>query len=512
MTAPALFAHRVADIQAHEAYLFEQVGVDPYALMKQAGQAVFERLTECWPHAKRVLIAVGPGQNGGDGLVIAAEALKKGMSVHLISYKSPIVFTKAAAKAHVELKEIAYEHNQPQAAEIISDLESLTPLLAQADVLVDAVFGIGLDRPFEGAAYRFFDHLNQCLATQNIPVLAVDLPSGLHADSGAVNPGTLTAEQTVSFLGLKPGLLTGAGRACSGVITLAELGYPLSYSEQAISVLNTPQARPPKPVSAHKGSFGTVVVLAGNRGMSGAARLAGEAALRTGAGKVIVATHPSHAASLNLTRPELMVYPVADSKDVLRLLGHADALVVGPGLGRDRWTNDVWRSLRHFDGPVVVDADGLSRLGTRSLQNNPAVITPHPGEAAGMLDCSIAEIEDNRLQSALELSARYFCTAVLKGAGSLIASDKQLNICARGTPALATAGSGDVLSGVISALLAAGIEPHQAAVQGVVLHAVAGEICAQQQGEWGVLAADLFGPLGQLVNQRTVGPESRLRV
>lgn len=509
MTIPALFAHRVAEIQAHEAYLFEQAGVNPYALMQQAGWAVFERLTECWPQARRVVIAVGPGQNGGDGLVIAAAALKQGMTVHLVSFTSPIVFTKAAANAQAVLTETARECNQQPAAEIISQLQSVASLVAQADVLVDAVFGIGLDRPFEGAAYRFFEQLNQMVAEQKTPVLAVDLPSGLHADSGAVNPGTLPAAQTVTFLGLKPGLLTGAGRAHCGVITLADLNNPLSDSEQAMSVLNTPLARPPKPVGGHKGSFGTVVVLAGNRGMSGAARLAGEAALRVGAGKVMVATHPSHAATLNLDRPELMVYPVADSKDVLRLLGHADALVVGPGLGRDRWTNDVWRSLRHFEGPVVVDADGLYRLGSRSLQDNPAVITPHPGEAASMLDCSTAEIEHNRLQSVFALSARYYCTAVLKGSGTLIATDEQLNICTRGTPALATAGSGDVLSGVIGALLAAGVEPHRAAAQAVVLHGVAGEICAEQQGEWGVLAADLFAPMGRLVNQRTHGPTNR---
>ena len=493
MPQSPLSAYRVATIQQHEHDLFTHAGVDPYALMCQAGLAVFTRLRARWPKAQSLAIAVGPGQNGGDGLVIAKAAIEQGMRVQLVSYKAPITFTKAAAKAWQALEQTAAEHNQPNVTQIVAERSEVPRLVAASDVLVDAVFGIGLDRPFEGASADFFAGLQQAVTAHDVPVLAVDLPSGLHADTGRVNAHTLVADETVTFLGLKPGLLTGVGRAFSGEVHLAELGQPPAAAAD-IHVLNAVVSRPSKPTDGHKGRFGTVVVLAGNQGMSGAARLAAEAALRCGAGKVIVATHPGHAAMLNLNRPELMVYPVDDSRDVLKLLAQADALVIGPGLGRDRWTHTVWRALRHFEGPVVVDADGLHRLGPRSLQDNPSVITPHSGEAAAMLDCTAVEIEYDRIAAVRKLAEQYRSVAVLKGAGSLIADAEHLALCARGTPALATPGSGDVLSGLIGALLAGGLEPLPAAEQGVLLHAVAGEICAQHQGEWGVLASDLFSP------------------
>ena len=490
-------AHAVEAVVAHEQALFA-AGVDVYGLMAQAGTAAFEVLRERWPGAGRIAVLVGPGQNGGDGLVVARLAREAGLSVDLLGWKRP-AFTQGAARAQAALAEV-----DPGLA-IETDAAAAREALSGADVVVDALFGIGLSRRIEGTPAEFLHRVGAHLSERATrpAVLAVDAPSGLDCNSGAADPLTLTADVTVTFLGLKRGQVTGAGVARCGERVLAELGHPMiAATPGALHLLHGDGALAPRAADGHKGTFGTVLVIGGNRGMPGAARLAAEAALRSGAGKVIVATHPAHAATLNIGRPELIVNAVDGADDLIPLLDQAQAVVFGPGLGQDDWAMAMRDGLRHDRSPTIVDADGLRLLASAPLADRPLVITPHPGEAAELLGCSVAEVNADRVKTARRLVEQCGGTAVLKGPGSLIVTGADAAACLRGSPALATAGSGDVLSGVIGALLGQGLSVEQAAAWAVCLHATAGELEADAHGGWGAAALDLLEPLRALLNGR----------
>ncbi|MFI9653868.1 NAD(P)H-hydrate dehydratase [Guyparkeria sp. GHLCS8-2] len=487
-------AWSVEAIQTHERTLFAG-GVDAYGLMEQAGGAAFADLRDRWPDAARLAVLVGPGQNGGDGLVVARLAKQAGLAVDLLGWGRP-TFRDSAAHAWAALSSV-----EP-AVEVQTESAAVDEALQAADVVVDALFGIGLSRAIEGKAADFLRRAQAALSshTERPGVLAVDLPSGVDADTGAVDPLTLAADCTVTFLGIKRGLTTGPAVAACGDRVLADLGYPPDADQTAVDLLHGGLRFAPRARDGHKGRFGTVLVAAGNRGMPGAARLAAEAALRAGAGKVIVATHPDHAATLNIGRPELIVHGVETAHDVLRLAAEATSVVVGPGLGRDAWAVTAWRALRDCPLPLVVDADALCLLGPNSLRERDAVITPHPGEAAMLLECDTAAINADRLGAARSLAERLGCGVVLKGVGSVLADADRLAVCQRGSPALATAGTGDVLAGLLGALLGMGL-PRLAAMEfGVCLHAEAGEIEAGARGEWGMAASDLFGAIRARLN------------
>ena len=490
-------AWSVEAVQAHEQSLFAG-GVDAYALMERAGGAAFDELRRRWPRAGRLVVLVGPGQNGGDGLVVARLAHRAGVEVHLVGWQQP-EFHGSAAHAWAALREAV------PSIEVASDPEVVIGALDSADVVVDALFGIGLSRPIGGNAAEFLERVGRQLdgMAERPGVLAVDLPSGVNADTGMVDPLTLAADVTVTFLGIKHGLTTGPALAVCGERVLAELGHSLAGQMGATVLLSGGLRLASRPRDGHKGRFGTVLVVAGNRGMPGAARLAGEAALRAGAGKVIVATHPAHASSLNIGRPELIVHGIENARDLLRLAGEATAVVVGPGLGRDAWAVEAWRSLRDCPVPLVVDADALRLLGPQSLEGRDAVVTPHPGEAAAMLECSGADINADRLASARTLSERFGCGVVLKGGGTVLADGGQLAVCQRGTPALATAGSGDVLAGVLGAFRGMGMARFTAMEAAVCVHAEAGELEALDHGEWGMAAGELCDSIRAVINGRS---------
>ncbi len=492
---PALAqAWSVEAIQAHEQALFAG-GVDAYGLMERAGAAAFAELRDRWPAARRVAVLVGPGQNGGDGLVIARLAQQAGLAIDLLGWSRP-TFHDSAAHAWAALSAAA------PAIEVQAEPAAADAALRAADVVVDALFGIGLSRAIEGKAAEFLRRAQAALSAcvERPGVLAVDLPSGVDADTGAVDPLTLAADRTVTFLGIKRGLTTGPAVAACGERVLADLGCPPGADQAAIELLHGGLRFAPRARDGHKGRYGTVLVAAGNRGMSGAARLAAEAALRAGAGKVIVATHPDHAATLNIGRPELIVHGVETAHDLLRLAAQATSVVVGPGLGRDAWAVTVWRALRDCPLPLVVDADALRLLGPNSLRERDAVITPHPGEAATLLECDAAAINADRLGAAGSLAERLGCGVVLKGGGSVLADADRLVVCQRGSPALATAGTGDVLAGLLGALLGMGLPRFAAMEFGVCLHAEAGEFEAEARGEWGMAASDLFGAIRARLN------------
>jgi NAD(P)H-hydrate epimerase len=332
------------------------------------------------------------------------------------------------------------------------------------------------------------------------PVLALDLPSGLDADTGRIWGVAVRAAATLTFIGLKAGLFTGAGRDCCGAIYFDDLAAPAEVFDGipplALRITRDDlQGRMPRRARhAHKGDAGHVLLVGGAPGMGGAMRLAGEAAYRAGAGLVRLATHGSHAASLIAGRPELMAHAVTSAQDLRHLLKTSSILAVGPGLGQDSWARTLWAAALDTPDLQMVDADALTLLAQDPVRRDDWILTPHPGEAARLLGCSTADIQHDRFAAVREIAVSFGGVCVLKGSGTLIAQDGDGTpwLCDRGNPGMASGGSGDVLTGVIAGLCAQGLAPLSAARLGVWVHAGAGDAAAAQAGEIGMLACDLF--------------------
>lgn len=256
----------------------------------------------------------------------------------------------------------------------------------------------------------------------------------------------------------------------------------------------------PRPRDAHKGLFGHVLIIGGDYGMAGAVRLAGEAALRVGAGLVSVATRPEHVSIIVTNRPEIMGHAVQHESQLKPLLDKATVIVLGPGLGQSSWSQQLLQTVLQAAQPKVIDADGLNLLAQLPQQSDQWILTPHPGEAARLLNCSMNEIQNDRIHAAKRLQQKYGGTIVLKGAGSLVCSAESLSICHAGNPGMATGGMGDVLSGVLGGLLAQRFKILDAVQLGVCIHAYAGDLAAQSSGERGMLASDLMPYLHKLMN------------
>jgi len=485
----ALF--RAADTRAADQRAASQYGLAGGVLMERAGSAACALLRERFPRARRVAVVCGPGNNGGDGYVLARLAQQAGLTVLVLSLADTAVLKGDASAAYDAWDKTG------------GTVQTFSVEQLQAcDVIVDALFGTGLERPLEGEWRAAIEAMN----ASGRPIFAIDIPSGLHADSGRVLGAAARAALTLSFIGLKAGLFTGQGREHSGLILFDDLGVPDAVfagvtplarriTEQNLRGLLAPRAR-----HAHKGDAGRVLVVGGQPGMPGAARLAGEAAYRAGAGLVVLATHPAHAASLGAARPELIAYGVNDAPTFQPLLAGAHALAVGPGLGQGEWGRGLWQAVLAADKPLVVDADALNLLAAQPSSRADWVLTPHPGEAARLLGVSVADIQADRFAAAHAIAQRYGGVCVLKGNGTLIShSESSMWLCDRGNPGLATGGSGDVLTGVIVALLAQGLAPIEAARLGVWVHASAGDRVAAN-GERGILASDLLAPLRDVIN------------
>lgn len=462
-----------------------------YTLMGRAAEALDREIETRWPLAQRITIVCGPGNNGGDGYVLARrlKAKRREVRVHALNGVLPGVGDGARA-----------------AADWIAAGGSTSPVperLAPADVVVDALFGIGLTRPLDGAAAAAVAAINR----QTAPVLAVDVPSGLCPDRGQVLGHAVQATATVTMLAGKPGLLTGEGPALTGALKLAPLlaeGEPAPIDPPDVELIGPgwlPRWLPPRRRTAHKGDFGHVLLAGGDHGMAGAIRLAAEAAARAGAGLTSVWTRPEHAAAILAARPELMVAGSSAGPSFGDLLARATALVIGPGLGRGDWARALLKPMLLAGRPVVVDADALNLLAESPWVLSPQhVLTPHPGEAARLLGTNSAAVQADRIGAATTLARRYEAVVVLKGAGTLIADPgRRPMLCDAANPGLASGGSGDVLAGLIGGLLAQGLPPFEAAVTGVRAHADAA-LRAAQAGERGMLAGDVLACLRGVLN------------
>jgi NAD(P)H-hydrate epimerase len=490
--------YRAEQVRNLDRRTIQDHGISGMTLMNRAGEAAYRILRKRWPDARDLTVVAGIGNNGGDGYVIARLARADGCAVRLLQLGDPERLRGDAA-----LSRDAWRDSGGR-------VESYQSLPRHSGVFVDAILGTGLERPVEGLWAEAIGALN----AQSSPILAVDIPSGLHADTGKVMGVAVRATVTVSFIGLKQGLFIGDGPDCCGDVLFSALSIPaVVYSTEVAAARRidwTQQAERfgRRPRTAHKGCFGHLLVIGGAPGLSGAARLAGEAALRAGAGLVTIATHPAHAAWLNLTRPELMVTAVEMPNHLDPLIDRADAIAVGPGLGRDPWGRQLWSRMLGVDKPLVVDADALNLLAERPDSGPDWVLTPHPGEAARLLETSVETIEQDRPASVCALQRRYGGVAVLKGAGTLIqaAAGRPPAVCSDGNPGMATAGSGDVLTGIIGALRAQGLDAEAAACVGVSLHAAAGDWAAQQ-GERGMIASDIIEALRPRASHRASGTE-----
>ena len=487
--------YRAAQVRALDRTAIDIHGIPGIELMNRAGAAAYRLLRELWPDRSRVTVLAGGGNNAGDGYVVARLALADGLDVRVLYLAEPGRLKGDAAVAFG-----AYRDTGGRS-------EPYRSLPDRCGVVVDALLGTGLERPVEGAWSAAVDAVNGARA----PVLAIDIPSGLNADTGAILGTAVRASATISFIGLKQGLFTGAGPDCCGAVRFSALEIPaVVYSQEVLAARRIDWAQQsrslaPRRRAAHKGDFGHVLVIGGAPGMSGAARLAGEGALRAGAGAVTVATSPDHARLLNLARPELMVTGVEDGAALGPLIERAKVIAVGPGLGRGTWGRSLWAAVRAVDRPLVVDADALNLLAEEPDPSGGRVpdwiLTPHPGEAARLLGCTAAGVGQDRFEAARELHSRYGGVVVLKGAGTIVhgASHRPPAVCSDGNPGMATPGSGDVLTGVIGGLRAQGLSAEDAACAGVCLHAAAGDRAALG-GEKGLLAGDILDALRAVAN------------
>ena len=470
-------------------HAIEDLGIAGFDLMRRAADAAWRVLRARWPRIRKIGVLCGGGNNGGDGYLLACMAREAGALVVVLALAEPA--TADARRARDAWRDaggeiLAAEHGLPA-----------------ADVYVDAIFGTGLARPVEGLVAQTIRHLN----ASGKPVLALDVPSGIDADTGAVLGVAVRAEITVSFIARKRGLATGAAIDHCGTLVLDRLGLPeeafadAPYDARLLDARRMAVWLPPRSRAAHKGNFGHVLAIGGDAGMGGAIRLCAEAALRVGAGLVSAATRQENIAAINAARPEVMAHATTDAAALTALLDRASVLALGPGLGQSDLGRKLWRAALDSHKPTVVDADALNLLAAQALALPPeSVITPHPGEAARLLGWNTERVEHDRFAAARELASRYCCVAVLKGAGTLIAHPEgSVAMCPWGNPGMASGGMGDVLTGVIAGLMAQGLNAWRAARLGVALHAQAGDAAARD-GEAGTLASDLFRHLRRLRN------------
>ncbi len=481
--------YRSGQVRELDRIVIEEGQIPGIDLMERAGTAAFSTIQVLWPDARHITVVCGGGNNGGDGYVIARLAHQAGYKVQCLHVKPPGEL-KGDAKMAAD-----------RAAELGVTLAAYaTP--SQTDLLVDAILGTGLDRPVSGELARVIDELNAL----DIPLFAVDIPSGLNADTGAVMGTAIRAAASCSFIGLKQGMFTGHGPACSGRIIFSNLDAPqdlLDKIKPASRLLNFQKLiklLPRRPADSHKGHFGHVLIVGGAPGFAGAARMAAEAAGRVGAGLVSVATATDHAPLISLARPEVMAHGISQVSDLNPLLARCNAIAVGPGLGQTDWSLGLMAKVLESSIPLIVDADALNLLAAEPSHRDHWVLTPHPGEAARLLGTTNAEIQADRFAAVRAIQEKFGGITVLKGSGTLIADrNGEIAACPAGNPGMASGGMGDVLTGVIAGLIAQGLSLVDAACLGVHLHALAGDATALD-GERGMLATDLLPELRRLVN------------
>jgi ADP-dependent NAD(P)H-hydrate dehydratase / NAD(P)H-hydrate epimerase len=473
--------HATADIRRIEAAAFATRPVP--ALMERAGLAAAECARDMLGAGDRVLVLAGPGNNGGDAFVVARHLAQWWHAVD-------VVFTGDA------------DHLPPDAAEALDALRAcgITPIAQLPDpithdLIVDGLFGIGLRRDLDGA----YAALVARVAASGRPVLALDIPSGLDADTGRVLGCAIRATRTITFIATKPGLQTLDGPDHCGTIEIADLGLgaaaSASPSGTLIDASDVASVLAPRHRNSHKGTHGDLWIVGGAAGMVGAAFLAARAGLLCGAGRVLAALLDA-GTPLDLLHPELMIRPAFPDPD----LGRARCIVVGPGLGQSAEAAARLDHCLGLDIPLLLDADALNLVAASDERarrvadrRQPTILTPHPAEAGRLLGVTTPDVQRDRVASTLALATRFHAAIVLKGAGSIVATpDGRWAVNTTGNPGMAVAGMGDVLCGIVGALVAQGAEPAAALRAGVRVHGLAGDDCATILGGFvGITASEV---------------------
>jgi len=480
-----------AQVRELDRRAIEEHGIPGYDLMCRAGQAAFDAGLARFTNARHWLIMCGAGNNAGDGYVIARLAMAAGCEVTVAAVTDPLRLKGDARKAFEDFR----------AAGGVT--QSYDPVnCPSGDLLVDAMLGTGLERDLEGPYLEAVRGANES-AKQ---VLAIDVPTGINSETGLVMGDAVSADLTVTFVGLKTGLFLGDGPDHCGEVLFNDIGVPAQLAADLLpgfriyTEADFREQLPRRPRNAHKGMFGHVLVVGGNTGMGGAVRLAGEAALRSGAGLVTVATRAANVPVVTGGRPELMVQAVEDTGELDALVDAASVIALGPGLGTDDWARHCFERLAETDKPKVLDADALNLLAGTDLRRNDWVLTPHPGEAARLLGTTTAEVQADRLGAAHELQSRYGGAVVLKGHCTLISGAQAVPLLVReGNPGMSTAGMGDVLTGITASMLAQCRGLQLPAAAAVYAHAKAGDEAAKD-GERGLTASDVLEQLRVSVN------------
>ena len=486
-------------------------GIPGMVLMENAGLRLLEVVEELRERDSRVLIVCGGGNNGGDGFVVARHLLNRGANVQVMLLAEAGRVQGDAGANFAIARRMGVPITQAPSSRVLNRAAE------EADILVDGILGTGAHGRVRGPALAAVKATQRCRGH----VIAVDIPSGISADDGAILGEAVRADITVTFALPKLGLYTYPGRGYCGDIRVADIGIPPALTTDASLRTNLTDAceagemLPERPPDGHKADFGRVAVIGGSTGMTGAVALAGEAALRVGAGLVTVGCAEALNAVLEVKLTEAMTRPLPESQPgllgpecvgaALTLCSEADAVVLGPGLSREPAAQQFARSvIQDCPLPLVIDADALFALAdapqSLTKRKAPTIVTPHPGEMAGLLGTSAGEVQSDRLGAARGLAEATGAVVVLKGAGTVIAEPSgEAWLNPTGSDALASGGTGDVLAGMVGGLLAGGCEPPAAAVAGVYYHGAAGDAAEARGNARSVIAGDLLRTLGDVL-------------
>tara|TARA_B100001559_G_scaffold48529_1_gene36952 strand:- start:310 stop:1824 length:1515 start_codon:yes stop_codon:yes gene_type:complete len=484
----------------------KEKGISGYSLMQMAAEFTLDVILREFSPVEELIIFCSKGKNSGDGFLLGSFAKEFGLEVTIVMSNTSNVIKGVSRKAFEEMKDAKVK--------IISTKSVEKLKVSNKTVIVDALIGTGLKGNLRKNIKESILALNKLGV--KLPVLSLDIPSGVNPDTGDADDIAVYADITASFVAQKRGCFTSVGKKFSGEIIYSDLeipknlfskitstSYVVDYEDSISKVVYREQ-------DAHKGHFGNVVIVGGDRGLGGAGLLSSRAAVYSGAGLTSLVTRPEHVSASLVSCPEVMVKGVDSGQDIEEHLVKPDVIAIGPGLGQSAWSEQMiqrvfWEAEKR-DVSVIMDADALNLLTKLKLSSNlpkRLILTPHPGEAARLLNTSVAVIESNRFSAAAKIQKKFNATVVLKGSGTVIChksgGTQKWGICDSGNPGMATGGMGDVLTGIIAGLLAQGLTLKEAAEAGVDLHAKAADQASLEFGEAGLTSSDVINELKYLL-------------
>ena len=493
-------------------YASEIDGLPGIVLMERAANVALACALDMWPDLQELVIFCGAGNNAGDGYLMAALAKQKKLSVRIFAFKDPAKLVGDAGEAYHK----ALLAGVSITLGLSDQNQALLVNLPASTIFVDALLGTGLKGPVRADYETAIHFLNR----QPQPVLAIDIPSGLCGDTGSILGAAVNAQTTITFIGVKQGLLTAYGTETVGRLVFDDLGVSdKTYASLTPDIYRVDLQRcriflPKRKNNSHKGSHGRLLLVGGDKGYGGAIIMAAEAAARCGVGLISVATQACHIAPILTRMPELMARGVSSINDLEPLLSNASVVALGPGMGLSAWSEQVFFDVIKRGLPMVIDADALNLLShspeliheyrqtlSHTHKNDNYILTPHPGEASRLLGVTTHAIQTNRFTAAKQIQEKFGGVVILKGAGTVIASPEGIYLANVGNPGMASGGMGDILTGIVASLMAQGLKAEQAALLGVTLHGQAGDNVAEHCGMHGMLATDLIAELRAVLNQ-----------